>query len=165
MNARRLSYADLLALLDLYRHLHVTDDPLPLPERLDDIWREILENDRIRYFGTFIGDELVSSCTIVIVPNLTRGCRPYGLIENVVTDANYRKRGYARSLLHMALAFAWENGCYKVMLMTGRKDKETLDFYRASGFDPDGKQAFVANAALPMHFGAFGMTQDEKTLV
>ena len=30
------------------------------------------------------------------------------------------------------------------MLMTGRKDEATLRFYQSAGFDPKGKQAFVA---------------------
>ncbi len=160
MNVCRLSQADLPALLDLYRHLHATDDPLPSPGRVDEIWQEIIDNDRIRYFGAFVADALVASCTIAIVPNLTRGCRPYGVIENVVTHVACRKQGHARALLHTALAFGWENGCYKIMLMTGRKDKETLDFYRSSGFDPNGKQAFVAKAAPSMHLDAFLKVHD-----
>ena len=31
------------------------------------------------------GGEVLSSCTLLIVPNLTHGGRPYGVVENVVT--------------------------------------------------------------------------------
>jgi hypothetical protein len=41
---------------------------------------------------------------------------------------------------------AWAAGCYKVMLMTGRKDEATFSFYGAAGFARDLKQAFIAKA-------------------
>lgn len=87
---------------------------------------------------------LVASCLLAIIPNLTRGGRPYGLIENVVTHADFRKRGLATGLLHHALEQAWRVRCYKVMLMTGRKDEATLRFYRQAGFVAGAKTAFVA---------------------
>lgn len=80
----------------------------------------------------------------MVIPNLTRGGRPYGLIENVVTHADFRKRGIGKALLAHTLAYAWSVHCYKVMLMTGRKDEATLRFYEGAGFDRHSKQAFVA---------------------
>lgn len=71
----------------------------------------------------------------MVIPNLTRGGRPYALIENVVTHADHRQRGHGRALLHAAVAAAWEAGCYKVMLMTGSKRPETLRFYADAGFE------------------------------
>jgi len=44
-------------------------------------WRELMDNPRYQYFGGYVGELLVSSCTLTVVPNLTRGCKPYGLIE------------------------------------------------------------------------------------
>lgn len=144
MKFRKLIATDLPALLDLYKHLHATDDPLPTPLVVDAIWQEILASRHFHYFGGFDGTELVSSCNLTVIPNLTRGCRPYGVIENVVTHAAYRGRGYAKALLAQALDTAWAAGCYKVMLMTGRKDEATLKFYESAGFDRHGKQAFIA---------------------
>jgi GNAT superfamily N-acetyltransferase len=106
-----------------------------------------MASDRYLYLGGFLGEELVSTCAIIVIPNLTRGCRPYGVIENVVTHTSHRRRGYGTALLRAALAHAWREGCYKVMLMTGRKDDETFHFYRSVGFDSDEKQAFVARPA------------------
>lgn len=143
---RRLAAQDLPALLGLYPHLHPADDPLPSDEQVASVWSEILANPRFVYFGGFVGGALVSSCTIAIVPNLTRACRPYGLIENVVTHAEHRQRGYGKAILNAALDHAWSQGCYKVMLMTGRKDEATRQFYLHTGFDGDAKRAFVVAA-------------------
>lgn len=98
----------------------------------------------IRYFGGFDDNTLVSSCTITVIPNLTRGCRPYGLIENVVTHGAHRGKGWGKRLLREALDFAWVNNCYKVLLLTGREDEATLNFYESAGFDRNGKTGFVA---------------------
>jgi hypothetical protein len=49
--------------------------------------------------------------------------------------------------LKEALADAWAARCYKVVLLTGRKDEATLRFYEAAGFDGNAKQAFVAKPA------------------
>ena len=88
--------------------------------------------------------ELVSTCTLTMIPNLTRMGRPYGLIENVVTHPDYRKQGLGTQVLRYALNIAWEHGCYKVMLMTGSKREETLLFYEKVGFKRDIKTGFVA---------------------
>ncbi|MEE0157694.1 MAG: hypothetical protein UER27_10665 [Acutalibacteraceae bacterium] len=38
---------------------------------------------------------------------------------------------------------AAENGCYKVMLLTGSKQESTLRFYERCGFDRHAKTAFL----------------------
>jgi GNAT superfamily N-acetyltransferase len=81
---------------------------------------------------------------LTIIPNLTRGAQPYGVIENVVTHPDFRRQGIGTRILQAALASAWERGCYKVMLMTGRKDEATLRFYQQAGFEAGVKTAFVA---------------------
>jgi predicted GNAT family acetyltransferase len=100
-----------------------------------------------RYFGAFVDERLVASCALTVIPNLTRSCRSYGVIENVVTHKDHRRRGYATALLKAALANAWAAQCYKVMLLSGRKDEATLRFYEAAGFDRNEKQAFIAKPA------------------
>ncbi|WP_457945655.1 GNAT family N-acetyltransferase [Caproiciproducens sp. LBM24188] len=86
---------------------------------------------------------LVSSCILLIVPNLTHGQRPYGVIENVVTDRAFRGQGRASAVLRAAKLLAQARNCYKLMLMTGSKEASTLNFYRRAGFNTMDKTAFV----------------------
>src|SRR5690606_24655822 len=99
MLIRHHELGDLDQLLTLYVHLHHSDAPLPERAVVENVWRELMASRAYRYYGCFVDDSLVSSCTLTIVPNLTRGCRPYGVIENVVTHVAHRRRGYARSVL------------------------------------------------------------------
>jgi GNAT superfamily N-acetyltransferase len=85
----------------------------------------------------------------MIIPNLTRACKPYGVIENVVTHQEHRQQGLGKAVLAHALQFAWSQTCYKVLLSTGRKDEATLQFYEHAGFDRNAKQAFVAKPPSP----------------
>lgn len=141
---RLLSEADLPALLRIYEHLHASDNSMPTGPDIANVWAEIIADKRLHYFGALNGAELVSTCNLAVIPNLTRGCRPYGVIENVVTHPIYRRRGFGKAVLGAALDHAWKLGCYKVMLLTGRKDSEIFRFYESAGFDPNSKHAFVA---------------------
>lgn len=38
---------------------------------------------------------------------------------------------------------ARENNCYKMMLLTGSKEKKTLDFYKHAGYNSTDKTAFI----------------------
>ena len=131
---RAAEQADLPALLELYRHLIPDDARCP-----DDKATDILE--RLRTFegsAVLIGllrDDLAASCTVIVIPNLTRGGMPYALIENVVTAPGHRNRGLGKAILKAALDRAWAAGCYKAMLMTGSKKPSTLAFYEAAGFE------------------------------
>jgi GNAT superfamily N-acetyltransferase len=145
MEIREISESELSELLALYRSLHESDDPLPELDVVEGIWKQIQADPNLRYFGVFVDGRLVSSCTLCIIPNLTRGCRPYGVIENVVTHIDHRRKGYGKTVLRAALSYAWSRNCYKVMLLTGRKNEETYQFYESVGFDRNAKQAFLVN--------------------
>ena len=79
----------------------------------------------------------------VIIPNLSRGVRPYAFVENVVTHADYRCKGYATECLDYAKQIAISENCYKMMLLTGSKRESTLRFYERAGYNSSDKTAFI----------------------
>lgn len=127
---------DLSGLLTLYGELNPDDAALD-PALATDRFKAILAHPGMTVFIGLAGDTAAASVTLVIVPNLTRGGAPYALIENVVTSAAFRRRGFAGALISHATAEAWAAGCYKVMLLTGSKDPATLRFYENCGFRQD----------------------------
>ncbi|MBU3156929.1 GNAT family N-acetyltransferase [Clostridium estertheticum] len=141
---RLIKYNELQKLLQLYKHLKQEDPELIIDEALEKLWTEIYNDPNSYYIVVDIDGEIVASCVLTIIRNLTRNARPYGLIENVVTHSSYRKSGYGRRGLSKALEIAWEKNCYKVMLLTGSKKEETFRFYENSGFKRGEKTGFIA---------------------
>ena len=125
---------DIPPLLELYEHL--SSDNVPCPP---DIARDNLERlTRISGSAVLIGlrgGQIVTSCTLIVIPNLTRGGLPFAVIENVVTHPDHRRQGYGKAILDAASDRAWAEGCYKVMLSTGSKRPATLQFYEGAGFE------------------------------
>jgi len=141
MEFRKLSTADLPSLLELYVQLSSLNAGFSLKQS-EEIWKEIEENPYISYFGAIDQGKVVSTCYAVYIPNLTRGGRGICFVENVVTDKEYRKRGLASRVLDMAIAFAKEHRCYKVLLQSGASRTEAHRFYEEKGFNGDSKKAF-----------------------
>lgn len=134
MIIRPALHSDIPQLLGLYSHLNPADQhpDLGIAERS---FEDLQKYDGSAILVGTIEDALVASCTLIVIPNLTRSARPYGLIENVVTHTDHRRRGFGKQLLKAAIEAAWEAGCYKVMLMTGSKKPSTLAFYESAGFE------------------------------
>lgn len=139
---REVHENDLDGLLRLYMQLH--DNPFPEIEgKVSEIWQSILADNDHHIIVAEENGKIISSCVCVIIPNLTRGQRPYAFIENVVTDAEYRKKGYATACLNFAKGIAERENCYKMMLLTGSKEQSTLDFYERAGYNRNDKTAFI----------------------
>ncbi len=139
---REANKNDLNALLELYLYLH--EDSIPnQDEHLENTWKQIMEDKNHHLIVNEVDGKIVSSCVCVIIPNLTRNVRPYAFVENVVTHADYRKKGYASECLNYAKAIAKKENCYKMMLLTGSKREETLRFYEKAGYNSSDKTAFV----------------------
>lgn len=133
---------DLKEILELYLFLHETDVPEE-SEHLEKTWDEIITDSNHHLIVCEIDGKIVSSCVCVIIPNLTRGVRPYAFIENVVTHGDYRGKGHATDCLNFARKIAEQNNCYKMMLLTGSKSQSTLDFYKNAGYNSSDKTAFI----------------------
>ncbi len=135
--------ADLHPLLDLMRHLH-PEDPVLDPDRARKLWASIIQHRSPLVFLAEEAGSVAASCTLAIIPNLTRGGRPFGIIENVVTHPAHRRRGLGRRVLAFAMDRAWDENCYKIMLATGSTREGTLRFYETCGFTRGGKTCFEA---------------------
>jgi GNAT superfamily N-acetyltransferase len=137
---RKATAEHLPSILELYAQLSVADQ-LPSIEEANATWARILSNEMMSVHIAELDGRAVATCVLVVVPNLTRNMRPFAIVENVVTEKGLRGSGLGKRVVQAAIEQAWAEGCYKVMLLTGRKDEAVLGFYEACGFSR-GKTAF-----------------------
>lgn len=143
MIIREAQEKDFTGIINLYAQLN-PDDPELADGRDWETFKQILSLDLLILFVVLVDDQIVATCYLNIIPNLTRNASAYGIIENVVTDRKLRGRGYGKAVVKYALQYAWQRGCYKVMLQTGSKRESTHRFYTSCGFSANEKFAFVA---------------------
>ena len=139
---REVRKEDFDGLMRLYMELH--DNPFPEKnEHVMAVWERIISDKDHHIIAAEVDGIIAASCVCVIIPNLTRGQRPYAFVENVVTSAQYRRRGLATACLDYARELAKKENCYKIMLMTGSKEQGVLDFYEKAGYNRSDKTAFI----------------------
>lgn len=140
---RLIKKDELKSLLSLYKYLIPDDIELEVDTEVIKHWDEILSDKNLFYLVIEENGKIVSSCTLAVIKNLTRSARPYGLIENVVTHPDYRNRGYGTAILNKAVKICRKKDCYKVMLLTSRKEDHIFRFYENAGFDRGEKTGFI----------------------
>jgi ribosomal protein S18 acetylase RimI-like enzyme len=83
-----------------------------------------------------VDERVVGTADLLIVPNLTHGGEPWGIVENVVVDRSARRRGTGRALMAEITGRCRSAGCYKVQLLSRKHRHEAHAFYRSVGFEP-----------------------------
>lgn len=146
MQVREAMEKDFDQIMGLYRQLQPRD-PVLTNGRDREVFLEILRAPNLHLFVLVLRDQVVSTCYLNIIPNITRSARPYAVIENVVTDEAVRGRGFGQELMKHTLGFAWTEDCYKAMLQTGSKRESTHAFYKSCGFSGDEKTGYVCRPA------------------
>lgn len=139
---REINENDFQGLSELYTHLH-SNKPIENKVENIELFRGILEDKNHHIIVAEEEGKIVSSCVCVIVSNLTHNQQPYALIENVVTNKDYRNRGLASDCLAFAKQIALDNNCYKMMLLTGSKKRSTHKFYRKNGYNKFEKTGYI----------------------
>jgi GNAT superfamily N-acetyltransferase len=154
--ARLAAPTDLPSLLAPFALSEVSQVVAPTA-RAARVWGEILAQPGVSVFvsdampGATPGTEarIAATCMLITAPNLLRGGRRHGFLENVVTHPGHRARGHGRAVVRAAPARAWADDCHHVLMQSGRKDPGVHAFYRSLGFVPGLRTDYVAERPAP----------------
>ncbi|WP_420332265.1 GNAT family N-acetyltransferase [Roseibium sp.] len=130
---RPATRSDLADVLLLYQDLN-PEDLKADRVRQEKTYAQMLDQPGLTILLAFLDGNPVATLTLVIVPNLTRGCAPYAIVENVVTLTSCRGKGIGKRLMKNAIAQCWAAGCFKIMLMSGSANLPAHAFYESMGF-------------------------------
>ena len=125
---------DIPPLIELYMQLASDMEPATINDARNALEKLTSLQGSAIILGELHG-QIITTCMLVVIPNLIRRATPFAVIENVVTDIKHRNHGFGKAILDEACNRAWQHGCYKVMLSTGSKRPSTLAFYESAGFE------------------------------
>ncbi|WAG17512.1 GNAT family N-acetyltransferase [Aeromonas hydrophila] len=133
---RACTLQDMAGLLALYRELR-PHDPALAPDAARTALTALLAQPHLHLLVAEVDGQLG------VVATLTNGGRPFGMVEHVVTASAFRRQGISRQLLTHALALAWQQDCYKVMLLSGEGREAAHRLYASLGFKAGIEKGFV----------------------
>lgn len=132
---RQALRADLSSILQLYRELagaYNLDNCSAAKE--NDVW-DILSKDPRQYLLVAENDGvIIGTLTVIVIPNIGHGCRPWAAVENVIVDETCRGMGVGNRLMAEATRLCREFGCYKIILSSNLVRRQAHAFYRRLGW-------------------------------
>lgn len=141
LNVREAQRSDFDAICSLMSALNPTDKIENIDVRRQ-MFFEIIDDPTNFIFVGSIDNEVITTCYLNVIPNITWNAAPYAVIENVVTNESKRRRGYGRKCIRHAIAHAFSQGCFKIILMSSQRNDRTRAFYGSVGFEQN-KDGYV----------------------
>jgi GNAT superfamily N-acetyltransferase len=96
----------------------------------------LLDDPRYHLLVLEAGGEVLGTCALYVVPNLSHGGAPWSIVENVVVDERARSEGYGELLMAEAERLAREAGAYRLSLMSNARRTQAHRFYNRIGYAP-----------------------------
>lgn len=133
---------DLPRILELYRELSMitTEVEQHSSTSLDDyrrVFAEISGNPKRELLVAEYKGEVVGTVALFIIPNLSHGATPYALVENLVVNLKYRRKGIATKLMEYTIARARQEGCHRIELCSSKVRRDAHRLYKSVGFKPE----------------------------
>jgi len=102
-----------------------------------DIRKEIIQSEAIR-LSVKDGESEVGRAFLFIITNELHDA-PYGLMEDVYVESDYRGKGHGTQLVGMMIEEAKVRGCYKLIGQSRYGREKVHDLYVRLGFKDHGK--------------------------
>lgn len=128
----RVRESDLEAISGL--HVHFWGEPSDV-EAMGEALRQLEDDPDHILLAARIGGECVGTATGVICHGLYSGLDTYLVIEDVVVDEAFRRRGIASSLVTELERFARERSCRQMIVLTESVRHDAHGMYGALGFE------------------------------
>jgi GNAT superfamily N-acetyltransferase len=139
---RPANESDLPRILELYQELSMITTKAE--QRLNTSWdgylkvfAEISGNPKRELLVAEYEGEVVATVTLYLIPNLSHGATPYALVENLIVNHKYRRKGIAKKLMEYTIDRAKKEGCHRIELCSSKRRRQAHKLYRSVGFKPE----------------------------
>jgi len=132
--------SDLPRILKLYHELSMTTTGVEqhLNASFDDyrkVFAEIRSDPRRELLVAEYQGEVVGTVALFIISGLSHCAAPYTLVENLIVNHKYRRRGIGKKLMEYTIARAKQERCHRIELCSDKRRKEAHRLYHSIGFE------------------------------
>ncbi len=139
MDISPITENELPELTNLYQQLIPNEISIP---KMKYVLNRHKENPNHVVLGAKIEGKLVGSLLAVMCEMLFGQCKSFMVVEDVVVDESYRKKGIGAALMHHIEGYAREKNCSYIMLITDTDRVGSQKFYKSLGFKTEEYCAF-----------------------
>ena len=133
MLIRNLEIGDIESLSKLYYQFWNEDSDVV---KMRNKFSDLQNNDSYIFLCAAEGDLLVGSVMGVVCEELYGNCKPFLVVENMVVDRNYRRKGIGKMLFEELEKQAKIKECSQKILVTETERGGACKFYESMGFHP-----------------------------
>jgi GNAT superfamily N-acetyltransferase len=129
---------DLPAILRLYSQSEMDDGNILTLSNAEAIFERMEQYPNYKVFVAVYEDKIVGTFALLIMDNLGHMGSPSAIIEDVVVDPAFQRRGIGKTMMKYALDIAAKEGCYKAMVSSNLKRQKAHMFYESLDFERHG---------------------------
>lgn len=139
MQIRKMFKEDIPGLALLYKQFWNEDSSIDLMEKK---FIELQNNPKYIFLSAIEGNDLVGSVMGVICDELYGDCKPFLIMEDLIVDHKYRRKGIGKALITEIERQAIEHDCYQILFITENDRTDTIAFYESLGFNSSTHKGF-----------------------
>ena len=136
---RKLSENDLESVAALYKLFWNDNQNI---NKMKIKYNELKLNENYIFLCATVDDQVIGTIMGIICEELYGNCKPFLVMENLVVHENFRKMKIGSLLLKELENIGKKNECTQIVFLTESYRKETLSFYKNSGFNLKSHKGF-----------------------
>jgi ribosomal protein S18 acetylase RimI-like enzyme len=129
---RRLKNNDISQLALLFKDFRNEESNLQKMVKKFDL---LIENENYIFLCAVCESKLCGHVMGIICNSLYGNCDPFLVIEDMIVDKQFRRKGIGKKLMNELDTIAKLNGCNQIILVTGEDRLEAHKFYEKLGFE------------------------------
>lgn len=142
LRIRAATEADLPSILALY--VQVEDDGRILTiEEARSIFARMRSYPDYKVYVATLDGSIVGTFALLMMDNLAHMGAPSGVVEDVVVQGDWQRKGVGKQMMRFAMDRCRERGCYKLALSSDLKREAAHRFYDGLGFQRHGHSFVV----------------------
>ncbi len=139
---RKSTIHDLPIILELYTHFETDKTKKMTLPKAETMYEKMKQYPNYTIYVVEFNNQVIASFTLLIVDNIVHKGTPSAIIDSVIVDPLYQKKGIGKWMMQKAMDLSVKNGCYKLALSSNFK-WGVHEFYKSLGFKQHGLSLHV----------------------